>query len=272
MYKYFFSLFFVLFIISFRSSLCQPNYTVQVTNGKLINNKIYQFDVILNSRSNFEITSYQCVFTLYCNSLVNDSLAFEMVGGSSQLENKATLGFSAKIINGKAELTFASRAGSEIIGKGTYKVGTFRVIRKKDFDFNSVFVNWNFKGSNITIVTGRQFSDITNSSSFLSDMHLVEITDVRKSQIPNDYKLEQNYPNPFNPSTKISFSLKERGKVNLNIFNILGQKIAELLNEDLPAGHHEVEFNAKNLASGIYIYQLKVGNKFTATKKMILQK
>jgi uncharacterized membrane protein len=86
-----------------------------------------------------------------------------------------------------------------------------------------------------------------------------------------EYSLNQNYPNPFNPSTIISFSIAQRSNVNLSIFNILGEKVATLINETKDAGNYEAEFNASNLTSGIYIYKLEAGN-FQSTKKMMLLK
>lgn len=87
----------------------------------------------------------------------------------------------------------------------------------------------------------------------------------------NSYKLEQNYPNPFNPSTQINYNVGERGLVNLKVYNILGIKVATLVNGYKPAGSHRVTFNAKNLSSGVYIYNLSVNN-FIQTRKMILEK
>ena len=93
-----------------------------------------------------------------------------------------------------------------------------------------------------------------------------------KQTIPVEYSLSQNYPNPFNPNTKINFTLAETGKVSLEVYNILGEKVSTLINGDISAGQHEVNFNAANLASGIYIYRINVNNKFADTKKMILMK
>ena len=104
-----------------------------------------------------------------------------------------------------------------------------------------------------------------------------EITDVNdkdnvKIDKPHEFALSQNYPNPFNPTTKINFVLAEPGRVNLEVYNILGEKVSTLVDQDMGAGSHEANFNATNLASGIYIYRLNVQNKFIDTKKMILMK
>jgi hypothetical protein len=80
------------------------------------------------------------------------------------------------------------------------------------------------------------------------------------NNFPKNFRLNQNYPNPFNPSTLIKYQLPERGLVILKIFNSLGQEVAELVNETKPAGTYEVDFNATDLTSGVYIYQLKAGD------------
>ncbi|MCW8816788.1 MAG: T9SS type A sorting domain-containing protein, partial [Ignavibacteriaceae bacterium] len=85
------------------------------------------------------------------------------------------------------------------------------------------------------------------------------------------FELYQNYPNPFNPSTIIKYSIPELKFITIKVFDVLGNEIAELVNEVKPAGEYEVEFNAKALTSGIYFYQLKVGNHLE-TKKMLYLK
>lgn len=86
---------------------------------------------------------------------------------------------------------------------------------------------------------------------------------------PLSYKLQQNYPNPFNPQTTIAFEVKEFTEVSLKLFNIRGQLISTLFNKKLQPGQYNVPFNAGNLASGVYIYHIKMG-KYQSTKKMIL--
>ena len=90
--------------------------------------------------------------------------------------------------------------------------------------------------------------------------------------IPAEYALEQNYPNPFNPSTVIEFSLPENvGNVKLSIYNALGEKVAELVNTALTAGKYQYQWNAQNVATGMYIYELRT-DKFVSVKKMLLLK
>ncbi len=83
------------------------------------------------------------------------------------------------------------------------------------------------------------------------------------------YKLEQNYPNPFNPTTTIGFGIPERSHVRMSILNILGEEIKILLNEEMEAGYHSLEFDASGLPSGIYFYRIQTGS-FVETRKMIL--
>jgi len=89
--------------------------------------------------------------------------------------------------------------------------------------------------------------------------------------LPSSFTLNQNYPNPFNPSTQISFALNSDSQITLDIFNILGQKVATLINEFRNAGTYSVNFDASNLTSGIYFYRLSNGQN-TLVKKMNLIK
>jgi hypothetical protein len=77
---------------------------------------------------------------------------------------------------------------------------------------------------------------------------------------PKEFELFQNFPNPFNPKTTIGFQIPQDGKVKLNIFNLLGQEVATLIEDDLSAGYHEKIWNAEDNASGVYIYQVSITN------------
>jgi hypothetical protein len=90
-------------------------------------------------------------------------------------------------------------------------------------------------------------------------------------EIPREFLLSQNYPNPFNPNTKIKYSVPQISNVVITVFDVLGNEIETLVNEEKSAGNYSVEFNAANLPSGVYFYQLKAGE-FISTKKMILLK
>ncbi len=87
----------------------------------------------------------------------------------------------------------------------------------------------------------------------------------------NSYNLRQNYPNPFNPSTRMSYTIPRKSFISIKIFDLLGKEVSELVNEEKEAGKYKVVFNATNLPSGVYFYQLRVGD-FIETRKMILIK
>ncbi len=89
--------------------------------------------------------------------------------------------------------------------------------------------------------------------------------------IPEKFVVFQNYPNPFNPSTTIKFGLPEADQVNISVFNMLGQKIATLVNTRMEAGYHEINFQVNSLASGMYIYQIRAG-KYVESRRMSILK
>ncbi|GJQ31995.1 MAG: hypothetical protein HBSAPP04_08340 [Ignavibacteriaceae bacterium] len=94
---------------------------------------------------------------------------------------------------------------------------------------------------------------------------------VEVGEVVADYALDQNYPNPFNPSTTISFSVPSKSFVTVKVYNVLGKEVATLANGEFESGRHSVDFNASDLASGVYYYTISAGN-FSSTKKMILMK
>jgi subtilisin-like proprotein convertase family protein len=91
------------------------------------------------------------------------------------------------------------------------------------------------------------------------------------STVPTEYQLYQNYPNPFNPATHIKFDLPKTGKVNILIYNVLGQKVETLVDKDLPAGRYNYLWKPRGLASGLYFYRIQAEG-FHDVKKMILMK
>lgn len=98
------------------------------------------------------------------------------------------------------------------------------------------------------------------------------ITNVHDDEtIPATFNMEQNYPNPFNPSTIIRFSVPENSNIILKVYDVLGNELITLLNEDKDAGWYDVHFDASAFASGVYIYRITAGN-FISTKKMLMIK
>jgi hypothetical protein len=119
-------------------------------------------------------------------------------------------------------------------------------------------------GSSVSIAT--EMTDITGAAV----MSKVDV-----AALPTEFSLMQNYPNPFNPSTQISYSLPQAGMVKLTVYNIMGQEVARLVNEQKNAGSYSIEWAPKNLASGMYIYRINVQTEkelLTSSKRLMLLK
>ncbi|MEX2605488.1 MAG: endonuclease [Gracilimonas sp.] len=137
-------------------------------------------------------------------------------------------------------------------------------------------------GSSLQLAgSGSEYNDFTweyleeNTKGALNSGQDVEqpISNEDEPEIAHSFKLHQNYPNPFNPSTVISYQLSESSEVRLEIFDMMGRKVADLLNnERKSAGAHQVTFDAGNLSSGVYIYRISNGNGQQLTRKMLLMK
>jgi hypothetical protein len=114
-----------------------------------------------------------------------------------------------------------------------------------------------------------------SSKLFLLADSVEIVTDIidnsESKSIPKDFTLSQNYPNPFNPSTTINYTLPEAGRIKLKVYDAIGREVKELLNEFKSAGNYKIEFESKNLASGIYFYSAQFSNNIV-TKKMIIIK
>lgn len=121
-------------------------------------------------------------------------------------------------------------------------------------------IDLTFFGLGIVTIDGFKTSDV-----------VVPVKDETKSVIPTEIDLEQNYPNPFNPNTTIKFTLPNSGQASLKIYNAIGEVVAEVLNKNLNAGTHKVNWNASGFTSGVYFYQLKTDG-YIETRKMILMK
>ena len=116
------------------------------------------------------------------------------------------------------------------------------------------------------------YSNVGNKEIVVTGIGTDNTVNVQDQNLtPLAFTLEQNYPNPFNPSTIISFKLPEQTNVELKVYDVLGNEVATLVNEIKPAGNYEAEWDASNLPSGVYIYQLRAGT-YTQMKKMILLK
>ncbi|MDI6802605.1 MAG: SdrD B-like domain-containing protein [Bacteroidota bacterium] len=179
---------------------------------------------------------------------------------------------------GKTVEVLAAEASAAMTSKLGDALDYYNAIR----EINTAFASSSFDSASFaakTVLTGVNFlKDVTvlRSSGLIS----VNLSDESNySQVPDIFELAQNYPNPFNPSTTIQFILPEDAIVTLKVYNVLGQEVATLANRELfTEGRNDVEFEAGNLSSGIYFYQITadgVGEnaaKFSQIKKMVLMK
>ena len=123
-------------------------------------------------------------------------------------------------------------------------------------------------GNKLQFIPTNNMTGVTNTTPYDGSAAGVEQT---SSLIPREFGLNQNYPNPFNPSTTIEFALPKQATVELAVYNLLGQRIAVLVNEDLQAGYYQTSFDAHSLPSGVYFYRIQAGS-FVQTKKLMLLK
>jgi hypothetical protein len=122
-----------------------------------------------------------------------------------------------------------------------------------------------------SVTKGKLFSQYASEFYQSNFENTLVSVDDDKSVVPDDLKLFQNYPNPFNPSTKISWQSPVGSWQTIKVFDVLGRKVATLVDEYRNAGSYEVEFDAAGLASGIYYYQLRTNNYIESKKMMVVK-
>jgi hypothetical protein len=214
--------------------------------------------------------------TLHTNGLTN---LFVDTSANARIKEPFNLQYNSGLITGKHALPNAiidiySANKFELPASAYFRIGTTNTDANGNFSYST---NLNIESIAVTA------TDFWGNTSNFARLNIV--TDVKEEeQIPSEFSLAQNYPNPFNPSTKIRYSIpsvtfssssraesRDGGLVTLKVYDILGNEVATLVNEEKPAGSYEVEFNASQLSSGIYFYKLSAGT-FTETKKMTVLK
>ncbi|NTU49870.1 MAG: T9SS type A sorting domain-containing protein [Desulfobulbaceae bacterium] len=173
--------------------------------------------------------------------------------------------------------TTASETNNQgfIVSRSESKNGPFQQIASYQSHTNlkgqgttSAETNYRLSDYSATIQSGKTYF------YRLEDVNLTgqrNVLGTREVKLPEGYALSQNYPNPFNPSTTINFTLKQDGKTVLEVYNLLGQRVATIVNSELKSGAYSYNWNAAGQTSGVYFYRLASGN-FVQTKKMLLVK
>jgi hypothetical protein len=127
-----------------------------------------------------------------------------------------------------------------------------------------------YAGGNFTSIMGESRTGFAGMNNPF-DPPTTSVRNVEVGHVPQGFALSQNYPNPFNPSTTLSFNIPYSSFVILKVYNVLGQEVATLVNEEIKPGSYETTFSGAGLSSGIYFYRLQAGG-FVQTKKLVLQK
>ncbi len=210
-------------------------------------------------------------FTVTNNSTFQYSVAY---GTSDTLNAKAVLGELGKVL---FKLQLEDAQSGEVLG--SYDAADFTIKNTQVYKNAAYQVSTNgigsrtvvlrlIAGSNMdmqcTIVRSVEFGSSLDKKNFVS-------LDYKGNAKVTDYAISQNYPNPFNPSTMINYQIPKGGFVSIKVYDINGNEVANLVNETKEPGNYGVEFNAKNLASGVYFYRIISGD-FVQTKKMAILK
>jgi hypothetical protein len=152
---------------------------------------------------------------------------------------------------------------------GSYQLYQLDFTEIEEADYNPDFrIRLRFEGDVMDEDAGQRVS-FNNIS--LEYREMVTSAEENRPEQPAEFVLEQNYPNPFNPSTTIGFQLPEAGHTELIVFNMIGQRVATPISENLPAGRHQLQFDASHLPSGVYLYQLKNGERQESRRFLLVK-
>ncbi len=187
-----------------------------------------------------------------------------------QFTNMPGFGGGERTLVFRYALGDANRTGNLVVNGTTQNLTMQGTGEWTNWVYDSVGVTLN-TGYDNTIsfaATGNDFGNLDEITILPEPLTGIEIADNNNS-IPTEFQLYQNFPNPFNPSTTIRYDLPKKDHVKLSIYNVLGEEVQTLINEEIPAGAHHFTFDMKNLPSGIYFYTIKTGY-FNKTRKMAL--
>ena len=254
------------------------DYSVEVIKDTLLDNGKYyrQLKRTENVGNHYVYYEYQRIDSANClvyryqqgleggEYLVEDLLS--EIGDTIQNRRMASLGGQLSVLTGEytASIFGEKRAIREYNVGMSIDMMSYRLVKGIGVD-SVVFGFDRADGSGLIYVKGMVKNGIVYGDTTM-------FTGVNDNKtVVNNYELKQNYPNPFNPSTTIEFSLAKGDRVEVTVYDILGNRVKTLFDGFKPAGSHTVKFDARNLTSGVYIYKIKSGA-FIASKKMILVK
>lgn len=223
-----------------------------------VNNLTVKQGSMLNIKNNSEV--FKAALNIKGDLNIEGSLNFD----SQNFNNLNVIfnGNSEQNIFGQGEIIFPRNLSDVTISNNIKLLRT--IIVNANLHHTRGIINYN----NFHIYTpNARTPEYSANPELLDNLRKTEVN----ATTPDKYSISQNYPNPFNPSTKIDFTLPENSKVSIKVFDISGKEIAVILNSELTAGNHSVNFNAANLSSGIYFYTINTG-KFQKTMKMVLAK
>lgn len=228
----------------------------------------FYFNYSLFAQNYDDIWISSCPDTIQLNNEVIFEASFEDYDDSGTYVDYWN--WSINLIHSDSVYKLASE--DSVKGKNKYQSEWKQIIETLPLPYDSI------KNDNIYLHVNCFDSDSFYHVAYKAFIKLIDSTAVGfesllfSNDIPENFELYQNYPNPFNPSTTICYSLKKSSLVTLKIYDVLGKKIKILVNEYQNADKYLVKFNASDLVSGIYYYQLQIGNEFVETKKMVLLK
>lgn len=264
-----------------------PTYNLSFVNETKVSNQVYEADIyILNTSSApFELATISMGISYNSYITGRGKLTASWVSSSSQLSNLSQLPTILNTtVSGYIKIPGKTPPGS---GKGSIisnsspgtKIGRLRLTNSTKFksgqQMNLAWISGAPYPTAIFGYVSKINTNLTSSGTLNKSGYVDESTDMDS---PKDFALDQNYPNPFNPTTQIKYQVPVDAKVILEVYDIAGQKIAELVNKDQSAGNYAIDFGSTGqLASGVYIYRMTATGKatginFSAVKKMMLIK